>query len=69
MGVNVDGAVNTVVVVLKGDVVLDCAEVVAEVLPTRGSGTGKYSAFFAVEHEFRGWSRGVESGCSLAYLW
>ena len=68
-GVNVDGAVYAVVVVLKGDIVLDCAEVVAEVLPTRGSGPGKHSAFFAAGHAFRGWGRGVGSACSLAYLW
>ena len=68
-GMNVDGAVNAVVVVLKGDVVLDCAEVVAEVLPARGPGPGKHPAFFAGDHEFRAWSQGVGSGCSLAYLW
>ena len=68
-GVNVDGAVYAVVVVLKGDVVLDCAEVVAEVLPTRGPCPGEHPAFFAAGHAFRGWGRGVGSGCSLAYLW
>ena len=68
-GVNVDGAVDAVVVILEGDVVLDSAEIVAEVLPARGTGPGKYPAFFAGDHEFRAWSQGVGSGCSLAYLW
>ena len=68
-GVNVDGAVDAVVVILEGDVVLDSAEVVAEVLPARGPCPGEHPAFFAVGHAFRGWGRGVGIGCSLAYLW
>ena len=50
-GVNVNGAVDAVLLVLEPHPVLDGSQVVAYMLTTRGAGSGKDAAFF---HSYSG---------------
>ncbi len=45
-GVHIHDAVDAVVLFLQGDIILDCAQVIAQVLAPGGAGAGKNAAFF-----------------------
>jgi hypothetical protein len=44
--VDIHNAVDALVIILQGDVILDRPQVIAQVLPASGTGSGKNATFF-----------------------